>query len=68
MSTHNLCFRAKIIEAVLMSTHNLCFRAKIRTIFKKNSSENEHFTAVKYCCILHGRVCVMIRTQASRSV
>ena len=43
-----------------MCTHNQCFRAKktqkkyIIFHLKMNI-----FTAVKYCCILHGRVCVM---------
>ena len=35
------------------------FLAKIRKIFKKNHLKMNIFTAVKYCCILHGRVCVM---------
>ena len=35
------------------------FLAKIRKI-KKNNLKISSFTAVKYCCILHGRVCVMI--------
>ena len=43
-----------------MCTHNQCFE-------QKNMKNNiffhlkiNIFTAVKYCCILHGRVCVMI--------
>ena len=42
-----------------MCTHNQCFTAK-KT--KKNIIFHLKiviFTAVKYCCILHGRVCVM---------
>ena len=35
------------------------FRAKIRKIIKKIQLKMNSFTAVKYCCILHGRVCVM---------
>ena len=40
-----------------MCTNNQCFRAKKNKIYfylKINI-----FTAVKYCCILHGRVCVI---------
>ena len=33
MSTHNICFRGEIGEALLMSTHNICFRGEIRKIF-----------------------------------
>ena len=36
-----------------MCTHNQCFKAK-----KKKMIINI-FTAVKYCCILHGCVCLM---------
>ena len=43
-----------------MSTHNLYFRAKNKknvTIFHLKITI---FTAVKYCSILHGHVCVMV--------
>ena len=43
-----------------MCTHNQCFRAKKKTIIIFHLKINI-FTAVKYCCILHGRVCVMSR-------
>ena len=43
-----------------MCTHNQCFRAKIRKNIIFFLLKNNIFTAVKYCCILHGRVCVMI--------
>ena len=36
------------------------FLAKIRKIFKKFHLKMNIFTAVKYCCILHGRVFVML--------
>ena len=41
-----------------MCTHNLCFEQNKKNI-KKNHPKINIFTAVKYCCILHGRVCVM---------
>ena len=37
------------------------FRAKIRKKYKKIHLKMNIFTAVKYCCILHGRVFVMQR-------
>ena len=39
-----------------MCTHNQCFAQKYE---KYNFSSENIFTAVKYCCILHGRVFVM---------
>ena len=41
-----------------MCTHNQYFRAKKKNIINFLVKMNI-FTAVKYCCILHGRVCVM---------
>ena len=41
-----------------MCTHNLCFEQKKKNILIFYMKINI-FTAVKYCCILHGRVCVM---------
>ena len=46
-------------EAVLMCTHNQCFRAKKEKYYNFQQQINI-FTALKYCCILHGHVCVMI--------
>ena len=43
-------------EVVLTCTHNQCFEQKYE---KKNPLKMNIFTAVKYCCILHGRVYVM---------
>ena len=43
-----------------MSTHNQCFRAKKKNIIFFYL-KIDIFTAVKYCYILHGRVCVMKR-------
>ena len=47
-------------EAVLTSTHNQCFEKKIRKNIKNYHLKMNIFTAVKYYCILHGRVCVML--------
>ena len=33
--------------------------SKNKTKYKKNNLKMNIFTAVKYCCILHGHVCVM---------
>ena len=41
-----------------MCTHNQCFRAKKKNIIFFHLKINI-FTAMKYCCILHGRVFVM---------
>ena len=41
-----------------MCTNNQCFRAKKKKYYIFYQKINI-FTAVKYCCILHGRVCVM---------
>ena len=41
-----------------MCSHNQCLRAKKKNIIIFHQKINI-FTAVKYCCILHGRVCVM---------
>ena len=41
-----------------MCTHNQCFRGKKKNIIIFHLKINI-FPAVKYCCILHGRVCVM---------
>ena len=41
-----------------MCTHNLCFEKNMK-IIKKFQLKIVIFTAVKYCCILHGRVFVM---------
>ena len=43
-----------------MSTHILCFRAKKNINFHLKMNI---FTAVKYCCIVHGCVCVMSSTK-----
>ena len=43
-----------------MCTHNQCFRTKIRKILYFFHLKIKFFTAVKYCCILHGRVCMML--------
>ena len=42
-----------------MCTHNQCFRAKKKNIVIFHLKINS-FTAVKYCCILHERICVMV--------
>ena len=41
-----------------MCTHNQCFEKNEKNIIFH--LKIEIFTAVKYCCILHGRVCVML--------
>ena len=41
-----------------MCTQNQCFKAKNKNVIIFHLKINI-FTAVKYCCILHGRVCVM---------
>ena len=41
-----------------MCTHNQYFEQKYEKIVFFHLEINI-FTAVKYCCILHGRVCVM---------
>ena len=41
-----------------MCTHNQCFKPNEKNIIIFHLKMNI-FTAVKYCCILHGRVCVM---------
>ena len=43
-----------------MCTHNQYVRAKIRKKFTIFHLKIIIFTAVKYCSILHGRVCVML--------
>ena len=47
-----------------MCTHNQCFRAKKKNIIIFHLKINI-FTAVKYCLILHGHVCVMYDSQVS---
>ena len=49
---------ACLSEAVLTCTHNLCFRVNIRK-YRNFSSEIIVFTALKYYCLLNGRVIVM---------
>ena len=49
----------RLIEAVLTCTHNQCFEQKQEKYLKKNYLKINIFSAVKYCCILHGRVFVM---------
>ena len=41
------------------------FSSKNKKNIRKFSYENYHFTAVKYCSIVHGHVCVMKRTPGS---
>ena len=43
-----------------MCTHDQCFRAKRFFFFFIFHLKINIFTVVKYCCILHGRVCIMI--------
>ena len=50
---------ASLTEAVLTCTHNQCFEQKYKKNIIKTHLKIIIFTAVKYCCILHGRVCVM---------
>ena len=50
-----------LTEAVLTSTHNQCLNKNKKSI-KKFHLKMNIFTAVKNCCILHGRVCIMIQT------
>ena len=50
--------RTASLNAVLTCTHNQCFEQNKKNIKKFNLKMNI-FTAVKYCCILHGRVFVM---------
>ena len=45
-------------EAVLTCTHNICFEQKYENS-KHNKLKIVIFTAVKYRCILHGRVFIM---------
>ena len=45
-----------------MCTHNQCFRAKTEKNIIIFHLKINIFTAVKYCCILHGHVFVMVRT------
>ena len=45
--------------AVLKSAHNLCFKQKLEKKITFFHLKIIVFIAVKYCCILHGRVCVM---------
>ena len=42
-----------------MCTHNQCFERMRKNIMLFHL-KIDIFAAVKYCCILHGRVCVMI--------
>ena len=44
-----------------MCTNNLCFRAKKEKYYTVIHLKINIFTAVNYCCILHGRVCIMTR-------
>ena len=39
-----------------MCTHNQCFEQKKEKYYNLKINM---FTVMKYCCILHGRVCVM---------
>ena len=45
-----------------MCTHNQCFMQKKRKRLHLFHLKINIFTVVKYCCILHGRVCVMTFT------
>ena len=45
-------------EAVLTCTHNICFEQKYENS-KKIQLKIVIFTALKNCCILHGRVYIM---------
>ena len=50
----------RLSEAVITSTHDLCFdKNKKNVIFFH--LKNTIFTAVKYCSIMHGHVCLMVR-------
>ena len=49
----------RLTEAVLTCTHNQCFEQKLEKYFFKNCLKINIFTVVKYCCILHGHVCIM---------
>ena len=51
----------RLSEAVLACTHNLRFEQKYENtcVVKISQLKIVIFTAVKYCCILHGNVCVM---------
>ena len=49
----------RLIEAVLTCTHNQCFEQKIEKNITIFNLKIIFFTAVKYCCILHGPVCVI---------
>ena len=44
-----------------MCTHNQCLRAKKFKYIVIFHPKMNIFTAVKYCCILHGRVCPMLQ-------
>ena len=46
----------RLIEAALTCTRNICFEKKHET--KNNQPKIVVFSAMKYCCILHGRVFV----------
>ena len=48
-----------LIEAVLTCIHNIRFEQKKMKIVKNIKLKTVIFTAVKYCSILHGHVCVM---------
>ena len=47
-----------------MCTHNQCFALKIRKNIRFFHLKINIFTAVKYCCKLHGHVFVMFFTFA----
>ena len=48
--------RRRSAEAVLTCTHNQCMSKNKKNI-KKIHLKMNIYTAVKYCCILHGHVC-----------
>ena len=50
-----------------MCTHNQCLSKNKKKIYIFHLKINI-FTAVKYCCILHGRVCVINLEQNDRQV
>ena len=57
-----LIFALKHILWVLVRTcnHNYCFEQKYEKSKKKNQLKIVIFTAVKNCCILHGRLFIML--------
>ena len=49
----------RLYEAVLACIHTMCFGQKCENS-QNISSENCIFTTVKICCMLHGRVIVIV--------